>query len=219
MDVGATNNWRIFRIMAEFVEGWQFLSNYNKKVTIFGSARTNPKDKWYKEASKLANILAKNGFDIITGGGPGIMEAANQGASNAKKNNKNVKKNIGESIGLDIQLPLEQRRNKYVEKGRGFNYFFVRKVMLSYHASGYVFFPGGYGTLDEVFELLTLVQTNKIKRVPIILIGKTFWNPLSNWLKTTVLDRFDNIKRDDLNIYSIVDTAEEVYSLIKKVVK
>lgn len=217
LDMGATNNWRIFRIMAEFVEGWQFLSNYKKKVTIFGSARTSPDDKWYKEATKLAKMLAEEGFDVMTGGGPGIMEAANLGASNAQDDAKDTGKTVGESIGLDIELPLEQRRNKYVKKGRGFYYFFVRKVMLSYHSHGYIFFPGGYGTLDEAFELLTLVQTNKIDRVPIVLVGKEFWTPLLVWLKTTVLDKFKAINEEDLDIYSIVDTAEEVYSIVKKV--
>ncbi|OGN00628.1 MAG: Rossman fold protein, TIGR00730 family [Candidatus Yanofskybacteria bacterium RIFCSPHIGHO2_02_FULL_41_29] len=216
IDAGAINNWRIFRIMAEFVEGWQFLSHYNKKVTIFGSARSSPESKWYKEAVKLGKMLAEDGFDIVTGGGPGIMEAANRGASDASKNKKDSKKIIGESIGLDIQLPLEQRKNKYVQKGRGFYYFFVRKVMLSYHSRGYVFFPGGYGTLDEVFELLTLVQTNKLDRVPIILAGKDYWNPLLDWLKTTVFGQSRNISKEDLDIYSIVDTAEEIYSIIKK---
>lgn len=218
-DIEAINNWRIFRIMAEFVEGWQFLSKYNKKVTIFGSARTSPENKWYKEATKLAEMLAEDGFDVITGGGLGIMEAANRGASNAQKNRKNAKKIVGESIGLDIELPLEQRRNKYVRKGRGFYYFFVRKVMLSYHAHGYIFFPGGYGTLDEVFELLTLVQTNKLDRVPIVLVGKDFWAPISDWLRTTVFNTFHNISKDDLDIYFIVDKAEEVYSIIKKDIK
>lgn len=219
MDIGAINNWRIFRIMAEFVEGWQFLSKYNKKVTFFGSARSSPNNKWYKEAVKLAKMMSEDGFDIVTGGGPGIMEAANRGASDAHKNNKNGKKTIGESIGLDIQLPSEQMRNKYVQKGRGFNYFFVRKVMLSYHSRGYIFFPGGYGTLDEVFELLTLVQTDKLDWVPIVLVGKDFWTPLSDWLKTVVLDKFNNIDKKDLEIFSIVDTAEEVYAIIKKGIK
>ena len=216
-DMAAINNWRIFRIMAEFVEGWQFLSNYDKKVTIFGSARTNPEDTWYKEATKIAEILAKDGFDIITGGGPGIMEAANRGAFEVQENAAAEEKSkVGESIGLDIELPLEQRRNKYVRKGRGFYYFFVRKVMLSYHSSGYVFFPGGYGTLDEAFELLTLVQTNKIDKVPIVFVGKDYWSPLSDWFKTTVLEKYNGISKEDLDIYSIVDTAEEIYSIIKK---
>lgn len=213
IDISAINNWRIFRIMAEFVEGWQFLSNYDKKVTVFGSARTSPEDRWYKEAVKIAEMLAKEGFDIITGGGPGIMEAANLGATNAQNKNKET---AGESIGLDIELPLEQRRNKYVQKGRGFYYFFVRKVMLSYHSRGYIFFPGGYGTLDEVFELLTLVQTNKIDRVPIVLVGQDFWVPLMDWLETKVLNQFNNISPEDLKIYSVVDTAEEIYSIVKE---
>ncbi|MDP3963336.1 MAG: TIGR00730 family Rossman fold protein [bacterium] len=202
--------------MAEFVEGWQFLSSYFKKVTVFGSARTSPSAKWYKEAAKFANLLAKDGFDVITGGGPGIMEAANRGASNAKNENTNGKKPVGESIGLDIQLPMEQRRNKYVRKGRGFYYFFVRKVMLSYHSHGYIFFPGGFGTLDEVFELLTLVQTNKIERVPIILVGREFWNPLVDWIRTTVYGEFKHISKEDQDIFSLVDTAEEAYAIIKK---
>ena len=198
----------------------EFLSHYHKKITVFGSARLSPTNKWYKEAVKLGRYLADDGFNVVTGGGPGIMEAANRGAHSAHNvKRKKSQSPIGESIGLDIQLPLEQRKNKYVQKGRGFNYFFVRKVMLSYHASGYIFFPGGFGTLDEAFELLTLVQTNKLESVPIVLIGKEFWTPLLAWMNSTVLEKFNCISKEDLNIYKLVDTAEEAYAILKSNIK
>lgn len=220
LDIRAINNWRIFRIMAELVEGWQFLSHYDKKITVFGSARLSSDNKWYKEAVKLGKLLAEDGYNIVTGGGPGIMEAANKGAHSAREDTTPEKeKTIGESIGLDIELPLEQRKNEYVRKGRGFNYFFVRKVMLSYHARGYVFFPGGFGTLDEAFEILTLVQTHKLASVPIVLMGKDFWNPLAQWLNSTMSEEYKTIDKEDLNIFKIVDTAEEAYQIIKSSVK
>lgn len=166
-DFRSSFHWRIFRIMAEFVDGWQFLADFKRTVTFFGSARFKKGDRWYEEAHKLGKMLALEGFSIITGGGPGIMEAGNQGAFEAKRESK--KKDVGDSIGLNIKLPFEQRINKYVEKAVAFHYFFVRKVMLSYYAQAYVYFPGGFGTLDEAFELITLVQTRKIPE------SRLFW--------------------------------------------
>lgn len=204
VDFRSSSNWRIFRIMAEFIEGFQFIADFQRTVTIFGSSRFPEEDKWYKETRRLAELCAKEGFGIVTGGGPGIMEAANRGATDGK----------GESIGLNIQLPYEQRINPFVKRAIGFHYFFVRKVMLSYSARAYVYFPGGFGTLDEFFEIVTLIQTNKIPRTPIILVGKEYWDPLNDWIKKNLLDTFKTIDEKDLDIYSIVDTAEEAIKII-----
>ncbi len=210
-------HWRIFRIMAEFVDGWQFLADLKKTVTFFGSAKTEEGNKWYEEARQLGNMLAKDGFSIITGGGPGIMEAANRGAHEAKEEVKeSEKKNIGDSIGLNIKLLFEQRINAFVDKAIAFHYFFVRKVMLSYYAQAYVYFPGGYGTLDEAFELMTLVQTKKVPSIPIIFVGKEYWDPLEKLIKEVVYEKFDAIDREDMDIFKIVDSAEEAYEIIKK---
>jgi hypothetical protein len=199
--------WRVFRIMSEFVDGWQFLADFDKTITIFGSARTPESDKWYQEARKLGGMLAMNGFSVVTGGGPGIMEASNRGAFEKK----------GESIGIDIKLPFEQQENPYVNKSLGFYHFFVRKVMLAYSARAYVFFPGGYGTLDELFEMLTLLQTKKItKNIPVVLVGKDFWEPLLAWLEKKVIDDYKMAHPEDLRIFTLVDTAEEAYNIIKK---
>lgn len=197
--------WRIFRIMAEFVEGFQFLSEFSREVTIFGSARTKPSNVWYKEARKLGQLLAECGFTVMTGGGPGIMEAANRGASEKG----------GVSVGINIQLPHEQRINDYVTRGRGFHYFFTRKVIMAASAQAYVYFPGGFGTLDEFFEILTLVQTKKMAQIPIILVGKQFWTPLLKWMDTTMLEKEGAISKDDRKLYTLVDTAEEAFTLIQ----
>ena len=200
-------HWRIFRIMAEFVDGFQFLADFKKSVTFFGSARFKEGNRWYGVARDLAKMLSKAGFGLITGGGPGIMEAGNRGAVEGK----------GESIGINIQLPYEQRINPYVRKARGFYYFFTRKVMLSFASQAYVFFPGGFGTLDEAFEILTLVQTKKIyDKIPIILVGKDFWGDLDNWMKKKLLDQYQTIDPEDLKLYHIVDTAKEAFAIIKK---
>ncbi|MBI4592244.1 TIGR00730 family Rossman fold protein [Candidatus Uhrbacteria bacterium] len=196
--------WRIFRIMAEFVEGFQFLSESSREVTFFGSARMKKSDRWYKEAQKLGKLLAKNGFTVITGGGPGIMEAGNKGAKDGG----------GVSIGLNIQLPMEQRINPYVTKGRGFHYFFTRKVMLAASAQAYVYFPGGFGTLDELFEIITLIQTGKMQPTPVVCVGKDFWSGLFSWVEQTQMETYKTIAAKDLNIVSIVDTAQEAFSLI-----
>lgn len=197
--------WRIFRIMAEFVEGFQFLSTLKKEVTVLGSARTPADNHWYQEAMKLGGLLATEGYTVVTGGGPGIMEAANRGAYEAG----------GESVGINIQLPMEQRVNPFVKKARGFYYFFTRKVILMASAQTFVYFPGGYGTLDELFEMLTLIQTNKSERIPVILVGKEYWTGLFVWLKDIVYAKADAINKDDLDIVTIVDTAEEAMAIIR----
>ncbi len=197
--------WRIFRIMAEFVEGFQFLSTTKREVTVFGSTRIPPTSKWYAQAVTLGRLLGEHGFSVVTGGGPGIMEAANKGAYEAG----------GESIGLNIQLPHEQRINPYVTRSRAFYYFFTRKVMLAASAQAYIYFPGGFGTLDEFFEILTLIQTKKSERISVVLVGHEYWDPLVNWLHTTVLGTFDAISPDDLKIFTIVDTAEDAFDIIK----
>jgi len=201
-------HWRIFRIMAEFVDGFQFLADFKKTITFFGSAVLLEDNHWYQVARELAKMLSKAGYSIVTGGGPGIMEAGNRGAVEGKK---------GDSIGLDIQLPQEQRINRYVRKSHGFYYFFTRKVMLSFSAQAYVFFPGGYGTLNEVFELLVLIQTRKIsEKIPVILVGRDFWGDIDHWIKNTLLNKYQTIDPEDLKLYTIVDTAKEAFDIIKK---
>lgn len=200
-------HWRVFRIMAEFIDGFQFLADFKKTVTFFGSARFTPDNLWYKESQGLAKMLGQAGYGIVTGGGPGIMEAGNRGAVEAR----------GDSIGLNIQLPYEQRINPYVRKPIGFHYFFTRKVMLAYSAQAYVFFPGGFGTLDEAFELLTLIQTHKIfEKIPVVFVGKDFWGKLDAWLKAELLNNYKTIDAEDLKIYTIVDNAKEAFNVIKK---
>ena len=197
--------WRIFRIMSEFVEGFEFLSSLKREVTVFGSARLPSGSEWYEEARVLGELLAACGYTVVTGGGPGIMEAANRGAHEAG----------GVSVGLNIQLPNEQRINPYVGKARAFHYFFTRKVMLMASAQAYVVFPGGYGTLDELFELITLIQTKKAEHVPVILVGKVFWTPLVHWLRTTLQQEYKVIAKVDLELFELVDTAEEAFHLVQ----
>ena len=197
--------WRIFRIMAEFTEGFEFLAPLRKEVTIFGSARLNNKDRWYHQAEKLGRLLGENGYTVITGGGPGIMEAGNKGATESG----------GESIGLDIELSMEQRRNKWVKKGIGFHYFFTRKMMLSASAQAYIFFPGGFGTLDEFFELVTLIQTNKMEKVAMVCVGKDYWEPLMSWIRIQLAEKYKTISLEDMDIFRLVDTADEAFEIIK----
>lgn len=199
--------WRIFKIMAEFVMGFEFLNRYQteKAVTFFGSARTSNTDPVYKEAVKLSHKLASAGFTVITGGGPGIMEAANKGAFEAG----------GKSLGINIKLPHEQRTNPYVTESESFQYFFTRKVMMSFASEIYIFFPGGFGTLDELFELVTLVQTGKIGRVPIILVHKPFWQPLLAWIEKTLYVQYKNVGANDMQLYYLAEDAEDAFGYIK----
>ena len=205
-DFRSSLHWRVFRIIAELIDGWQFLADFKKTVTFFGSARFEPGTRWYEEARTLAGLLAKEGFGIVTGGGPGIMQAGNQGASEAG----------GQSVGLNIKLSMEQRVNPYVKESIAFHYFFVRKLMLSYAARAYVFFPGGFGTLDEAFEILTLIQTKKISdQIPVVLVGKEFWSPIHTWLSETMFQQLKTVDEADLKLYTIVDTAPEALDIVK----
>ncbi|HWA64393.1 MAG TPA: TIGR00730 family Rossman fold protein [Candidatus Paceibacterota bacterium] len=205
-DFRTSLHWRVFRIIAEFIDGWQFLADFKKTITFFGSARFQPGDRWYEEARKLGAMLAREGFGIVTGGGPGIMQAGNQGASEAQ----------GDSIGLNIKLPVEQRINPYVKESSAFHYFFVRKLMLSYAARAYVFFPGGLGTLDEAFEILTLIQTKKISdKIPVVMVGKEFWEPIHNWIHEELFSKLKTIDEGDMKLYTIVDSAEEAFAIVK----
>lgn len=204
-DYSNNPTWRIFRIMSEFVEGFTFLANIHKSVTIFGSARLPEGHLYYEMARTLARRLSEEGFTIVTGGGPGIMQAGNHGAHEAG----------GASLGLNIQLPFEQRENPYVKKSMSFHYFFSRKVMLDFSAEAYVFFPGGYGTLDEFFELITLVQTGKMDNaVPIIMMGRAFWEPMAAWIEGTMLHELKTISPGDLNLWTLTDDIEEAVSII-----
>jgi uncharacterized protein (TIGR00730 family) len=206
-DFRNTMQWRIFRVMAEFIEGFEFLADFKKSVSIFGSTRDSKvTHKWYEEARKLGDMLAKEGFAVVTGGGPGIMQAGNQGAAEGG----------GLSVGINIQLPREQRINPYVNHSKGFHYFFTRKLMLTYSAQVYVYFPGGFGTLDEFFEIITLIQTHKIaKHIPIVLVGSEFWGPLDAWMRTIMFERDGAIDAEDLALYKIVDTPEAVMEIVR----
>jgi hypothetical protein len=208
-DFRQTILWRIFRIMAEFIDGFGFIVDYKKTVSIFGSTRSDENDHWYQEARKLGNLSGKAGFAVVTGGASGIMEAGNRGAFEVG----------AESIGLNITLPREQKENKYLTKFLHFHYFFTRKVLLTYAAEAYVYFPGGFGTLDEFFELITLIQTKKIRRVPIILVGKVYWEPLLEFIKQTVFEKHQNISKSDMQIYQLVDTAEQAFKIIQESAK
>lgn len=200
-------SWRIFRIMAEFVESIEILSNVHNAVTIFGSARVQPGDKYYQMAEELSRLLAQNGFAVITGGGPGIMEAGNKGAAEAG----------GQSVGMNIKLPFEQKPNSYANLQLDYKYFFIRKVMFVKYALAYVIMPGGYGTMDEFFEALTLIQTKRVRSFPIILMGREYWQGLLDWLKNTML-RKEMILPFDLEMIQIIDEPEEVVKHIKKYV-
>ncbi|HPD21832.1 MAG: TIGR00730 family Rossman fold protein [Desulfomonilia bacterium] len=202
--INPQESWRIFRIMAEFVDGIETLSSLEPAVTIFGSARCRPDDKYYRMAEELAGMLAREGYSVITGGGPGIMEAANKGAFEAG----------GQSVGLNIVLPFEQIMNPYTNIHINFRYFFVRKVMFIKYAMSYVIFPGGFGTMDELFESLTLIQTDKIKPFPVILVGSDFWGGLLNWIRDTMLKEM-KILQEDLAIFTVVDSPGDAVEIIK----
>ncbi len=203
--LAAKESWRLFKILAEFVEGFEVLPRVYPGVTIFGSARTPPEHPDYKKAEELAKLLVKAGFSVITGGGPGIMEAANKGAAEVG----------GYSVGLNIKLPLEQAPNPYANIKLEFRYFFVRKVMMAKYSVSFVFFPGGFGTLDEMFEVLTLVQTKKIKPVPIVLIDREYWNTLYRWMEDYLIPN-NKISSKDVELFKIVDTPEEALDHIKE---
>jgi uncharacterized protein (TIGR00730 family) len=204
-ELAGGETWRVFRIMSEFVEGFESLKDLGPAISIFGSARTK-KDEWpYQTALKLAEMLARRGFAIISGGGPGVMEAANRGARNGK----------GVSVGLNIQLPMEQKANRYQTKTLTFRHFFARKVMFVKYASGYVIMPGGFGTLDEFFESLTLIQTKKIRRFPVVLMGRKYWEGLLRWMEHTLLDE-RTIDPEDLNMFYLTDDPEDAVEYIIK---
>ena len=204
-DFKTEDSWRMFRIMAEFVEGFETLSEVGHAVTIFGSARIRRGDDLYKKTEQLARLLVKNGFSVITGGGPGVMEAANKGASDAG----------GKSIGLNIELPMEQKPNPYANINLNFRYFFCRKVMFVKYAMAYVIMPGGFGTLDEFFEAVTLIQTHKIKPFPVIMVGSAYWSGLTNWMKGSLLKE-KMISKEDLEIFQVIDDPEDILKTIKK---
>jgi uncharacterized protein (TIGR00730 family) len=196
--------WRVFKIMAEFVESFDTLSKLGPAVTVFGSARTKPTDPAYKMTQQLAEGLSKEGFAIVTGGGPGIMEAANRGAAQAK----------GPSVGLNIHLPFEQKGNRYSNITVDFHYFFSRKVSLAKYSMGFVYMPGGFGTLDEMFEIATLVQTQRIPAFPLILCGKSYWSGLLDWCRST-LETEGAISPGDVDLFQVVDTPEEVIAIMR----
>ena len=203
-ELTVSESWRIFRIMAEFIDGFEILSKIPPAVSIFGSARTHPDDSDYKKAEETAAKLVKGGYAVITGGGPGIMEAANKGASEAG----------GVSVGLNINLPYEQKPNKYIGTYLDFRYFFVRKVMFVKYSVAFVIFPGGFGTLDEFFESIGLIQTHKIKPFPVILVGREYWKGLKDWMDKALLAG-GKISPEDINLFRIIDEPDEIVNFTK----
>lgn len=205
-EIKSADSWAIFKVMSEFVEGFEKLAKIGPCVSIFGSARTPQDNRYYKIAEEIAAKLVRHGYGVITGGGPGIMEAGNKGAHSEN----------GRSVGLNILLPFEQFNNIYIDQDKliTFDYFFVRKVMFVKYAQGFIVLPGGFGTMDELFEAMTLIQTKKIGRFPIVLVGKDFWDGLIDWIKNTMLDQHQNINPEDLNLFSVVDDATEAVKVI-----
>lgn len=205
-EIKSNDSWAIFKIMSEFVNGYEKMGRIGPCVSIFGSARTKADDRYYLLTEEIANKISKAGYGVISGGGPGIMEAANKGAHLGG----------GVSVGLNIELPFEQHFNPYIDhdKNLQFDYFFVRKVMFVKYSQGFVVMPGGFGTLDELFEAITLIQTKKIAKFPIILVGSEFWTGLMDWVKSVLLEKYNNVSPDDLNLIKIVDTADEVVDII-----
>lgn len=203
-------SWRVLKIQSEFVKGYDFLEKFGKSVSIFGSARRGFGDEVYKKAERIAKKLADDGFNIFTGGGPGIMEAANKGAKESTN---------GRSIGININLPGHgptERKNPYLDEAEAFDFFFSRKVILSFSSQFYIFFPGGFGTMDELFEMLTLIQTGKTSPIPVVLVDKEFWSPLVDWIKKVMCDKNKAISEKDLDLFYLVDDAEEAYQYIKE---
>jgi uncharacterized protein (TIGR00730 family) len=207
-EIKTNDSWALFKIMSEFVYGYERLSEIGPCVSIFGSARTKPGEKYYELAVKVANKIVDQGYGIITGGGPGIMEAGNKGANLGG----------GTSVGLNIDLPFEQHDNPYIDSNKNldFDYFFVRKVMFVKYSQGFVVMPGGFGTLDELFEAITLIQTGKIDKFPIILVGKDFWGGLLDWIKSTLAEKLKTVSIEDLDLIELVDTEDEVVEILDK---
>jgi len=207
-EIKTNDSWAVFKMMSEIVEGFEKMAKIGPCVSIFGSARTKPDHPDYILAEEIAYKLTQNGFGVITGGGPGIMEAGNKGANRGK----------GTSVGLNIELPFEQNNNPWIDpdKSVDFDYFFVRKVMFVKYSQGFVVMPGGFGTLDELFEAITLIQTKKIDRFPIVLVGTKFWSGLLDWIKTTMLEENKTISPEDLNLFRMVDTADEAIEHLNK---
>lgn len=205
-EIKIADSWQIFKVMSEFVEGFEKLAKIGPCVSIFGSARTKPDNPYYIMAEEIAAKLVRHGYGVITGGGPGIMEAGNKGAHSEG----------GKSVGLNIELPFEQFHNVYIDSDKliNFDYFFVRKVMFIKYAQGFVVMPGGFGTLDELFEAITLIQTRKIGRFPIILVGRAYWQGLMEWVESVMLTQESNISPEDLNLVNIVDTPSEAVKVI-----
>ena len=205
-EIQAADSWKIFKILSEFVEGFEKLARIGPCVSIFGSARTTPDNPYFKLAEEIAYQLTQRGYGVITGGGPGIMEAANMGA----------KRGRGKSVGINIDLPFEQEANLFIDPDKliTFDHFFVRKVMFMKYAQGFIVLPGGFGTFDELFEAITLIQTDKIGRFPIVLISTTYWEGLVDWIQKTVMEREHNISQKDLELFTIVDSAEDAVNHI-----
>ena len=205
-EIKSTDSWVIFKVMGEFVQGFEKMARIGPCVSVFGSARTKADNKYYKIAEEVASELVRHGYGVITGGGPGIMEAGNKGANSQG----------GKSVGLNIDLPFEQNNNIYIDRDKSldFDYFFVRKVMFVRYSQGFIVLPGGFGTLDELFEALTLIQTKKIGRFPIVLVGAEYWSGLVDWLRKTMLEVEGNISAEDLDLFKIVDSAKDAVQVI-----
>ncbi len=210
-EIKTNDSWSVFKIMGEFVDGYEKMSKIGPCVSVFGSARTKEDDKFYELATTIAKDIVDMGFGIITGGGPGIMEAANKGAKEA----------LGSSVGLNIELPFEQDHNNFIDDDKllEFDYFFVRKVMFVKYSQGFVVMPGGFGTLDELFEAITLIQTKKSQKFPIILVGSKFWENCYSWIRSTLVEDFNYISPDELDLISIVDSSSEVIEILSKFYK
>jgi uncharacterized protein (TIGR00730 family) len=204
-DLTLNDSWRMFQIMAEFVKGFEVMPEAYPAVSIFGSSKTKPQSTVYKDTVKMSRLLVENGFNVISGGGPGVMEAANRGAAEAK----------GKSVGLHIELPSEQEPNKYANIRLNFKYFFIRKVMFVKYSVAYIIMPGGFGTLDELFEALTLIQTKRIRYFPVILLDSQFWGGFLDWVKKTLIKE-QTISESDFDIFNVVDTPEEAMAIIKR---
>ena len=205
-EIKTNDSWSVFKIMGEFVDGYEKMGKIGPCVSIFGSARTKKKDSYYKLTTQIAKDIVNLGFGVITGGGPGIMEAANKGAKEA----------LGSSVGLNIELPFEQNHNMFIDDDKllEFDYFFVRKVMFVKYSQGFVVMPGGFGTLDELFEAITLIQTKKSQKFPIILVGSKFWNKCYDWIKTELVETYKYISTHELDLISIVDSSNEVIDIL-----